>query len=243
MEKYIFKILLFLIVNSTTAQSGLVKYKLSYQGDDTQYYYNLFYKKDVTFYEIDMDSISNRVKSQLELPIFDEPRWVYTNFYKKELIFRDPVPIQFYTIKDSLLKLEWHITNEYKKIGDFNCIKAITTFRKVNYIAWFSPDIPIPFGPWKINGLSGLILEIYTENYRFHVEAVKINTTYENVKKWNYIDTLLSNRKKMISLDEYKKLLKTKDRLIERHYESMFPRGTFFGVSSSDPLVLEKFDE
>lgn len=64
-------------------------------------------------------------------------------------------------VSDTIPKLAWKILNETKKIGNFECTKATCNFRGRNYTAWFSLKIPLPFGPWKLQGLPGLILEAY----------------------------------------------------------------------------------
>ncbi|MBA5791899.1 GLPGLI family protein [Flavobacterium sp. xlx-214] len=65
---------------------------------------------------------------------------------------------KFFLVTDEL-NYKWIITNETKKINDFTCYKATTTFRGNNFEAWFTPDIPINAGPWKWYGLPGLIVE------------------------------------------------------------------------------------
>ncbi|WCM42524.1 GLPGLI family protein [Flavobacterium sp. CBA20B-1] len=57
------------------------------------------------------------------------------------------------------LNYMWNITNETKKIQNYTCYKATTSFRGNTFEAWFTPDIPINAGPWKWYGLPGLILE------------------------------------------------------------------------------------
>ena len=70
----------------------------------------------------------------------------------------------FYT--EELDQFEWQILSETKSIKDFKVQKAKTSFRGRDYIAWFTPEIPISEGPYKFNGLPGLILEIAdTENH------------------------------------------------------------------------------
>ncbi len=66
---------------------------------------------------------------------------------------------RFYYIEE-MDQFEWRILPETKKIKDFKVQKATTTFAGRDYIAWFTPEIPIAEGPYKFNGLPGLILEI-----------------------------------------------------------------------------------
>ncbi|MBA5791900.1 GLPGLI family protein [Flavobacterium sp. xlx-214] len=66
-----------------------------------------------------------------------------------------------FIVKDDQLKYTWKITSETKKIKDYTCYKATTTFRGNNFEAWFTPDIPINAGPWKWYGLPGLIVEVH----------------------------------------------------------------------------------
>ncbi len=56
-------------------------------------------------------------------------------------------------------KINWVITSEKKKIGPFLATKASSEFKGRKYVAWFSDEIPIQSGPWKLAGLPGLILE------------------------------------------------------------------------------------
>lgn len=65
------------------------------------------------------------------------------DIYKKESVYDVP---------------DWKIEDEVKEIGGYNCQKAVTRFKGRNYVAWFTPEIPLPFGPWKLHGLPGLIL-------------------------------------------------------------------------------------
>ena len=55
---------------------------------------------------------------------------------------------------------EWTLIDESKIIMDYKAHKAETTFRGRSYTAWYAPDINIDAGPWKFNGLPGLILEV-----------------------------------------------------------------------------------
>ncbi len=86
---------------------------------------------------------------------------------------------------------KWQITNESKFIGKFKCYKAYFTesiyveeldkeFSFITY-AWFTPEIPIPFGPIGIDGLPGLVLEVISNDGMFYFVA-------DNIKTYNLID-------------------------------------------------------
>tara|TARA_B100000929_G_scaffold290201_1_gene283026 strand:+ start:633 stop:1454 length:822 start_codon:yes stop_codon:yes gene_type:complete len=64
----------------------------------------------------------------------------------------------FYT--EPLGTPNWEIHPESKEIFGYQVQKATTSFAGRNYVAWFTPEIPIPDGPYKFNGLPGLILSI-----------------------------------------------------------------------------------
>ena len=90
-----------------------------------------------------------------------------------------------FLIKKPLNEYTWKITNEFKEINDFKCLKATTEYEtyselrkktiKFKIIAWFSYDIPYRFGPAGFNGLPGLILEL--QNGGFYYIATKISKT------------------------------------------------------------------
>lgn len=86
----------------------------------------------------------------------------YNNLIKKDSFYsRD---LGFNYVKGKTPKISWKIEKETKNIGQLTCQKATATFRGRDYTAWFAPDIPLPYGPWKLQGLPGIILEAYDTN-------------------------------------------------------------------------------
>ena len=55
---------------------------------------------------------------------------------------------------------DWEVHPEKKTIKSYKAQKATTSFAGRDYVAWFTPEVPVPEGPYKFNGLPGLILEI-----------------------------------------------------------------------------------
>ncbi len=76
-----------------------------------------------------------------------------------QLFVFDRVMFDKYIMEDEWPSIDWKITDETKKIAQLNCQKAIGAWRGRTYEAWFCADLPFHAGPWKLNGLPGLIVE------------------------------------------------------------------------------------
>lgn len=87
-------------------------------------------------------------------------------------IFNEKLESKWYS--DTLYPMEWVIDNEERLIDSIRCIRATADFRGRTYIAWFSPDIALPFGPWKMGGLPGLIVELEDDRGFFKVKMLQL---------------------------------------------------------------------
>jgi GLPGLI family protein len=85
----------------------------------------------------------------------------------------------------------WAISEEHKIIGDYKCFKA-TTSRIVNgrngkmkreIVAWFAPEIKVPFGLQNLNGLPGLIIEFSIKNNSTETIFKAVNITLNSIEK------------------------------------------------------------
>ena len=87
---------------------------------------------------------------------------VRKDFDKDVMIFSD-LNLQGNDIyyRDTIHPMRWELSEETKMIDSLECHKAETVFRGRRYTAWFCPAIELPFGPWKLGGLPGLIVEAY----------------------------------------------------------------------------------
>lgn len=82
-------------------------------------------------------------------------------------------------------KLNWTILKDFKKIGNYNCYKATTEIivnsknKKHIITAWFTPEIPVSFGPLGYDGLPGLILELEAYKGIYYAKKITLNTKEE----------------------------------------------------------------
>lgn len=75
---------------------------------------------------------------------------------------------------------EWTVGTETKEILGYECVKATASYRGREWTAWFTPEIPISEGPWKLAGLPGVVLEAYDRHSDYQFIATEIKT--ENIQ-------------------------------------------------------------
>lgn len=108
---------------------------------------------------------------------------------------------------EELNNTEWKLVNEYKKIGNLNCQKAITTKYGRKWVAFFSEDIPFQYGPYKFGNLPGLIIELFDNKKDYHFIMYSFKKRKYICKSANmYTNAELVGKSKIFN---YKKNIKT----------------------------------
>jgi GLPGLI family protein len=79
----------------------------------------------------------------------------------KKLARKEPLVMDTYLIDDAMPAIDWKISNDTATFGGLHCQKATAHFKGRDYTAWFCPDMPLHVGPWKLNGLPGVIVQAY----------------------------------------------------------------------------------
>ncbi len=107
-------------------------------------------------------------------------------------------------------RIEWQILPEQKTFGEFKAQKAVGSFAGRNWTAWFSTEVPIQDGPYKLHGLPGLIVSAQDDSgtHNFELKGIKkmeIEVGQEVKMADGSTIPLLSDKALEISRDVYKK--------------------------------------
>jgi GLPGLI family protein len=148
---------------------------------------------------------------------------VYRNYKKEKIIVREAKTdklFESYLYEDNWLKIDWEIQEDTITIGNFKCKKAKGNFRGRTYIAWFTEEIPLPYGPWKLFGLPGLILQAEDTEKMFKVSFMSINYPIKSENTDLTEPTAVENK----TLKEYVSFLDNYNDLVFKKMQSRLPR-------------------
>ncbi|WP_299181731.1 GLPGLI family protein [uncultured Chryseobacterium sp.] len=168
---------------------------------------------------------------------------MYTETYYKsalsnKILIKSNIADQSYWIKDILPEIQWNTDyNETKIINNYLCKKATCSFRGSSLVAYYTTELPYPFGPFKFGGLPGLILEISEEN--------------TNINKWfvTHIETDFSSKieiqrpqniENIISYQEFLALYGSANRKDVKKLTNDLPKGTIVSEFRTVRKGIEK---
>lgn len=97
---------------------------------------------------------------------------IYKNYPEKGMTIIDFLGGDYVVYEDVLNDQDWQITDSIKTVLNYNCQQAVCRFRGREWIVWFTTDIPVANGPWKLGGLPGLILEAYDRGNQYYFNII-----------------------------------------------------------------------
>lgn len=214
--------------------------------------FNLFFNPEFSvFYEIRVEpkedaTLKPSSDDEFDLSFdvkFNGSKYIVLTDFEKAIIqsqvslFREGKQ-KTYIVEEKKSIIEWDIINEYKMINDLKAQKAIGNFRGRKYVVWFTNQITVRYGPWKLNGLPGLILNVTDERNEvmFFAKEIKIpfvsNSATKNDFKFN------SDFEK-ISLAEYVRLKGEQVDEVKKLFSSKLPRGAKMEMTNSKSNDIE----
>jgi len=225
--KYIFY-LLFPFITFSQEKAVLVSYKAVYNTElpttkDGYLYINSNQKKTIYFTEkINKKDVNKEINVDVTVQLNSgKKEFNYFDYEKDTLFTRDDIFKESKIIKEKTPYFNWKLLEDSKTIDDITLNKATCYFRGRNYIAWYASETPIKAGPWKFQGLPGLIYEIYDETRRYNWFLQRVKSTFYNFSSEN----LDFKNKITITLKEYADL-KFNNKDWDKKLLTKLPRGT-----------------
>jgi len=141
-----------------------------------------------------------------------EPRSTYVNLYRKNDTIRYKEEINedhYYFVKEPMgQKFQWTLTGNTKRILEYNCQEATTTFEGRDYVAYFTTALPFKAAPWKFYGLPGVTLSVETVDKRIKMEAYSVavrNRTGDLTNPFAAVTEFISwDEFKVLYIDDWK---------------------------------------
>ena len=101
-----------------------------------------------------------------------------------ELTYTDEIFRYLYYYEQELPAIDWQMQNADSVVCGYSCSKAVGEWRDRRWTVWYSMDIPIDDGPWKLQGLPGLILHAEDAQGDFFFTCVGIEEKRSPIILW-----------------------------------------------------------
>lgn len=137
----------------------------------------------------------------------DENLWVYQNYPEiGKLTVHDVLHPSRVVYEEDFSELQWHIQPEDTVIMGYTCRQAQLSYGGREWIAWYTDEISVSSGPWKLCGLPGLIL------HASDITGTHVFSAYSlfNVDKQPLMKHSHYNTSKVVKRD---KLIKTRNKI------------------------------
>ena len=123
---------------------------------------------------------------------------IYIGFPDEDKVtIRETVLMDDFEMVEKKGDVEWLILSDTIQINGHTCKKATANVRGRQWTAWFAEELPMPYGPWLLGGLPGLILCAESDDiHKFHMTSLSAASYPIEYEK--RIDIMRTSRKKFI---------------------------------------------
>ena len=149
----------------------------------------------------------NRDRSAMDGVVYHTRLYVTKDFGKSASTIYDEAGLGDLGYYDEpFSEIDWQIIEDgAKTILGYECLMATTDYHGRKWTAWFTPEIPLQDGPWKLCGLPGLILEAAEEkgHHSFTADGIEqssqsiypiYNNDYEKLGRIDMLRSLRNSR-------------------------------------------------
>lgn len=150
---------------------------LDIQADGVSCFYSHYFVKSQEI----QDSINRRGSVSVDMvgkaiaPYGEgQPNFVYKHIPAEGKLTFATYHVDWFKYSEPIPALQWKIEGKDSVIAGYHCQAATTSLRGRQWRAWFTLDIPVSDGPWKLCGLPGLILRATDEQGYFDFDCTGV---------------------------------------------------------------------
>ena len=105
---------------------------------------------------------------------------IYKNYPTGKVTTLDRLATSNFRCEEKNEKPVWTLLSDTATILTYHCRKATCHFRGRSYTAWFTMEIPVSEGPWKLCGLPGFIIKAEDARGHYSFECTGIEQSDES---------------------------------------------------------------
>ena len=103
---------------------------------------------------------------------------LFKNFPTGKTTYIDNVFRDGFRVVEPIEQPQWElISDSTARILGYDCQMARCNYKGRQWFAWFTTDIPIDNGPWKLDGLPGLVLRAYDNSLHYIFDCIGLKQT------------------------------------------------------------------
>lgn len=101
---------------------------------------------------------------------------IYKNYPAGRLTHTEKICQDWFRYDEEMPSLGWELTDSVTTVLGYECQSARCKFRGREWTVFYSEDIPLTDGPWKLHGLPGLIMKASDEKGHYTFECIGIKS-------------------------------------------------------------------
>ena len=129
-----------------------------------------------------------------------DPMIIFKNYPSGKLTHTEKVCMDWMSYEEEIPVLKWVLTDSVATVLGYECLSAKCNFRGREWSVFYTEEIPLAEGPWKLHGLPGLIMKATDTDGHYTFECIGIKSDanrpitiykvpYNNVSRSAFYDT------------------------------------------------------
>lgn len=101
---------------------------------------------------------------------------IYKNYPAGRITHTEKICQDWFCYDEEMPRLDWELTDSVTNVLGYECHSARCKFRGREWTVFYTEDIPLMDGPWKLHGLPGLIMKATGEKGHYTFECIGIKS-------------------------------------------------------------------